>query len=322
MGEHGVTARVAAIIENAIVSLNGLRVGSRYVAAVEWLDACATRGGCVVTTGIGKSALVAQRLAATFTVTGMDSYFLHPVDALHGDIGRLRHKDVLLMVSRSGESDELLDLVAAGVTTDCLLITAEPLSTLAKIADVVLVHSGMEACPYNLVPTTSLTVASVIGDALALVLRERRGIGAKEFKALHKNGSLGRRLTLAVKDVMVTGDDIGYLTKTDNLITALDWLARKRGTAAVVGGSVVAPVLEGVVTAGDITRVVAGTANLKGVVADVMTPEPYKCTPEEMVADVIEGMQVVGIMAMPVVDKGNHVVGMIHLHDALRARVG
>ncbi|KKN42773.1 hypothetical protein LCGC14_0709830 [marine sediment metagenome] len=318
--EQEIVAEGNRVIAEEAQALEGLEVGASFVAAVRLLASYPP--GRVVVAGVGKSGLVAQRIAATLTVTGTCAWYLSPAGALHGDMGKMMKGDILLMVSRSGESDELrgMGAYADRLGLPIVLITAAPESVLAKWADIVLEHSAEEACQYGLTPTSSATQAMVLGDALALALQKERGFGPEQFAALHKSGSLGRRLTLTVKDVMVTGQDVGYVMPQDTLLTAMVRLGVHRGTLIVSR----AGVFHGVVTAGDVSRYIKRYDErwAKAEVADATASVPAEITgPALLVMDVITQMQTAGVMALPVLDEMRNVVGMIHLHDALKARV-
>ncbi len=290
----------------------------------------------VVLCGVGKSALVAQRIAATLTVVGIPSRFLSPTDAVHGDVGSLGGHDLLFLVTRSGETEELVRMLA--VLEPCMqsliILTSYPASTLGCRADLVLEVPGDEACPHGLVPTSSSTAAGVMGDALAMVLQQVLGRTAEDFAALHAGGTLGRRLTLRVKDVMVTGDDVGRINDQDSLAYALVQLAHKRGTLIVVDAQQPSEDnIVGVVTAGDVARFVASADSANGEsvgewttapVNIVTQRHPQTAAPGALVVDAIEQMQVHGVMALPVMEEcvsGETLVGMLHLHDALRVGV-
>lgn len=292
--------------------------------------------GQVVTTGVGKSALVAQRIAATLRVVGVRAWFLHPLEALHGDLGGMNTaEDVLLVCSRSGESEELRGLLdyAKEWVVPVIAITSGEGSMLARAAQVILSHGGEEACPFNLTPTSSVTAAGALGDALAMALQSYLGFSAKNFQDLHGNGTLGRRLTLKVKDVMVTWPHyIGIVRPDDSILEGMMTLARKRGTLVVIDSGETEKFL-GVVTAGDVARFLdtefrpvsshpaAGRKEwLDLPLSTIMTRDPHVIAPGVLVVAAIELMQMEGVMALPVLDDGC-VMGMIHLHDALRARV-
>jgi len=311
------------VLNMQTVALGKLRLDGSFVAAVHLI---ADRGeGCVITTGVGKSGIVAQRIAATLTVTGTPSHYLHAGDAGHGDVGRLTASDTLLMVSRSGEGGDLLSVAyyAGNKDTPIILITASPRSALASEVNIVLEHDGEEACKYGLTPTTSVTLASVLGDCLCLALQQYRGFGAKEFAALHADGNLGRRLMLKVSTIMLPVGNVGFIRAEEGLVDVLVSLADNRGTVAVVPSPLSDRTLQGIVTAGDVARWVAQGHPIDpfmGKAQDIMTRLPKWLAPEALVVDAIGMMQEAGIMALPVLEEGK-VVGMVHLHDALRARV-
>jgi arabinose-5-phosphate isomerase len=279
----------------------------------------ATAGGRVIVSGVGKSGLIARKIAATFTSTGTPASFLHPIDSLHGDLGIVGRNDVAILLSRSGASDELFGLVSQlkrqGVRL--VAITGDPDSVLARQADVVLDASvAEEACPETLAPTASTTAALALGDALAVTLLEVKGFRREDFAALHPGGALGRNLLLRVADVMLA-NDIPTLGPDRPMRECVVLLAEKRGTVAVVdpAGSLV-----GVVTAGDLTRLMEKTdAFLDLPVGDVMTRQPKTTTRDELAGAAVRLMEEHGIMALPVLDGGRKVVGMVHLHDLMKA---
>lgn len=291
-------------------------LGAPFVEAVELLRRATGR---LIVSGVGKSGLIARKIAATFTSTGTPATFLHPVDSLHGDLGIVGRGDVALLLSKSGESDELFGLVQQleRLGVPIVAITGAPESALARAAAVVLdAGRAEEACEETLAPTTSTTVALALGDALAVTLLEVKGFRREEFAALHPGGTLGRRLLLRVGDVMVT-EDLPALTPERPMRECVVLLARKRGTVAVVdgGGS-----LQGVVTAGDLTRLMERTDRFLDVpVRDVMTRSPKTTTADMHAQAAVSLMERYGIMALPVLDGGARVVGMVHLHDLMKA---
>jgi arabinose-5-phosphate isomerase len=292
------------------------RLGPSFAEAVELLRR--TRGRVIVS-GLGKSGLVAQKIAATLTSTGTPASFLHPVDSLHGDLGIVGAGDAALLLSKSGASDELFGLVAQlkRLSVPIIAITGALDSLLARQADIVLDAAvDEEACDETLVPTTSTSAALALGDALAVALLEVKGFGREQFAALHPGGSLGRKLLLRVRDVMLT-DELPTLPPDRPMRECVVLLARKRGTVAVVNGT---GSLQGVVTAGDLTRLMEHTRDfLDTPVRDVMTRTPRTTTPDEMAAAALGLMERHGIMALPVLDGGTRLVGMVHLHDLMRA---
>ncbi|HTH63146.1 MAG TPA: KpsF/GutQ family sugar-phosphate isomerase [Gemmatimonadales bacterium] len=291
-------------------------LGSPFVRAVELLGGATGR---LIVSGLGKSGLIARKIAATFTSTGTPATFLHPVDSLHGDLGIVGRGDVAILLSKSGESDELFGLVQQlerrGVPI--IAITGSPDSTLAKAAAVVLdAGRAEEACEETLAPTTSTTVALALGDALAVTLLEVKGFRREEFAALHPGGTLGRRLLLRVADVMVTAD-LPALAPDRPMRECVVLLARKRGTVAVVDAT---GSLLGVVTAGDLTRLMERTDRFLDIpVSDVMTRAPKTTTADVHAQAAVSLMERHGIMALPVLDGGARVIGMVHLHDLMKA---
>src|SRR5881296_902439 len=293
------------------------RLGPAFAAAVRLLREAPGR---LIVSGVGKSGLIARKMAATFTATGTAASFLHPVDSLHGDLGIVGRSDVAILLSKSGESDELFGLVSQlkRLGVPLIAITGEPDSVLARQADVVLDASvAEEACAETLVPTASTTVALALGDALAVTLLEVKGFRREQFAALHPGGALGRNLLLRVADVMLANDDIPTLGPDRPMRECVVLLAEKRGTVAVVDA---AGSLVGVVTAGDLTRLMERTDQFLDIpVRDVMTRTPKSTTADELAGAAVRLMEQHGIMALPVLDGGRRLVGMVHLHDLMKA---
>jgi len=294
------------------------RLGAPFEEAVRLI---ARAGGRVIVSGIGKSGVIGRKIASTLTSTGTPAFFLHPVESLHGDLGIVGSDDVALVLSKSGESAELMDLVAHLVRfgVPVVAMTGGARSTLAKAATVVL-DCGVaeEACPLDLAPTTSTTVTLALGDALAVALLRQNGFDREDFARIHPGGALGRKLRTRVADVMET-EDLPALGVDGGMPRCVVLLARRRGTVAVLGAD---GRLVGVVTAGDLTRLMERSRDpLATPVAEVMTSSPRVCGPDDLGAAAIHEMEACGIMAMPVVDGDRRLVGMVHLHDLLRAGV-
>ncbi|MBA3495628.1 MAG: KpsF/GutQ family sugar-phosphate isomerase [Gemmatimonadales bacterium] len=273
--------------------------------------------GRVIVSGVGKSGLIARKLAATLTSTGTAATYIHPVDSLHGDLGLVGRNDVAIVFSKSGESEELFGLVGSlqRMGVPIIAITGAMQSTLARVAAVALDGAvAEEACPHDLAPTTSTTVALALGDALAVTLLKLKGFRREEFAALHPGGSLGRKLLLRVRDVMVLP---GHVLGADATMRhAVMSLAHDRGLAVVVEDGRLA----GVLTPGDLTRLAERDAGfLELPVGGVMTRAPHTAAPEELAAAAVGTMERYGVMALPVVDDGGVVVGAVHLHDLMRA---
>jgi arabinose-5-phosphate isomerase len=305
-------------LEGDAVQRLAARLGVDFARAVELL---AGAKGRVIVSGVGKSGLIAHKIAATFTSTGTPATFLHPVDSLHGDLGIVGRQDVAVIISKSGVSDELSALVnqLKRLGVPIIALTGDADSPLGRHATVVLDASvAEEACPETLAPTASTTVALALGDALAVTLLEVKGFRREDFAALHPGGILGRKLLLRVADVMLTAD-LPLLTPDRPMRECVMLLAEKRGTVAVVerdGQNT----LVGVVTAGDLTRLMERTDRFLEIpVGDVMTKTPKSTNPEELAASAVSLMERHGIMALPVLDEGRKVVGIVHLHDLMRA---
>ena len=307
--------RVLAL-EAAAIERVAERLGPPFAAAVRLL--AAARGRLIVS-GVGKSGLIARKLAATLTSTGTPASFLHPVDSLHGDLGIVDRDDVAILLSKSGASDELFGLVSQlkRLGVPMIAITGDPESILGRQAEVVLDASvAEEACPETLAPTTSTTVALALSDALAVALLEVKGFRREQFAALHPGGTLGKNLLLRVADVMLT-TDVPKLLPDRPMRECVVLLAERRGTVAIVdaGGSLV-----GVVTAGDLTRLMEKTDQFLDLpVGKVMTQTPKATTPDELAGAAVRVMEQHGIMALPVLDGGRKVLGIVHLHDLMKA---
>jgi len=307
--------RVLALEADAIHRV-AAQLGESFARAVELLHAA---NGRLIVSGVGKSGLIARKIAATFTSTGKPAAFLHPVDSLHGDLGIVGREDVAILLSKSGESEELFGLVQQlqRLGVPIIAVTGAPDSALACAATVVLdAGRAEEACAETLAPTTSTTVALALGDALAVTLLEVNGFRREDFAALHPGGVLGRRLLLRVRDVMLASD-LPVLGPDRPMRECIVLLAEKRGTVAVVNGN---GELTGVVTAGDLTRLMERTDQFLDVpVTAVMTKTPKTTTGDALASAAVELMERHGIMALPVTDGGRRLVGIVHLHDLMKA---
>jgi len=291
------------------------RLDGAFSDAVELI----VKAGRVIVSGVGKSGLVARKIAATLTSTGTPATFLHPVDALHGDLGIVSDRDVALFLSKSGESEEMMGLLTylGRIGAQVIAITGNPTSTLARHAEIVLDGSvGEEACPLDLAPTCSTTVAMAMGDALAVALLRARGFERSDFARLHPGGSLGRKLLLRIADVMID-HDLPALPAEATMRECTVLLAEKRGTVAVVDGD---GRLIGVVTSGDLTRLMEREEHFLGYsLTEVMTPDPKSGSPGDLAASAAGVMERHGVMCLPVIDEDRKLVGMVHLHDLMRA---
>jgi arabinose-5-phosphate isomerase len=292
------------------------RIGVAFARAVELI---AASSGRVIVAGVGKSGLIGRKIAATMTSTGTPAMFLHPTESAHGDLGIVGANDVALLISKSGETEELLPLLEQlqrlGVRT--VAIAGDEGSTLARHADVWLDASVTEeACPHDLAPTTSTTVTLAIGDALAVALLEVKGFRREDFARLHPGGALGKKLLLGVAAVMVR-DDLPLLPPGASMREAITQLGTRRGIVCVVDAR---QTLLGIVTTGDLTRLMDKDENFLTVtVGTVMTKAPKAATADELGSAVVYRMEQTGIIAMPVLDDDRRVVGVVHLHDLMRA---
>ncbi|KFN51459.1 KpsF/GutQ family sugar-phosphate isomerase [Arenimonas composti] len=312
--------QVVAIEMQALEAL-GARLGTDFAAACRRILACEGR---VVCTGMGKSGHIARKIAATLASTGTPAFFMHPGEASHGDLGMVTDADVVLALSNSGESEEILQIVPALKRQGNALIamTGRPASSMARLADVHL-DAGvpLEACPLGLAPTSSTTAALALGDALAVALLEARGFTAEDFARSHPAGALGRRLLLHIRDVMHTGDDCPVVRADAMASAALLEMTRKRlGMTAVVDAD---GVLQGVFTDGDLRRCLDDEdTDLHGTpVSALMGRNPKTIGADALAVEAAHLMEEHKISALVVVDGERRVVGALNIHDLLRARV-
>lgn len=289
-----------------------------FARAVELMRDCSGR---VIASGVGKSGLIARKIAATLTSTGTPASFLHPSDSVHGDLGIVGPDDVAILISKSGESDELFALVEhlKRLGVRIIAITGDRGSGLARHADVALDASVREeACPHDLAPTTSTTVALALGDALAVALLEEKGFRREDFARLHPGGSIGRKLLTLVAELMER-DQLPVLHQGDTMRQAIVLLAERRGIAIMLDGD---SRVHGVMTAGDLTRTMEREADILAVpVERVLNAKPKVARHNELASAVVFRMEQHGIMSMPVVDEHERLVGVVHLHDLMRARL-
>ncbi len=311
--------RVLGIEAAAIQSLAG-RLDDSFARAIDLLMDCKGR---VVVSGVGKSGHIARKTASTFASTGTPAFFVHAAEASHGDLGMVTEADCLVAFSYSGESSELLAIVPILKRRGAKLIaiTGHPSSTLASLADVHLdAHVDAEACPLNLAPTASTTAALALGDALAVVMLDRRGFGSEDFARSHPGGALGRRLLTYVHDVMRTGDAVPRVGVDASLLTALLESSRKgMAMTAVVAAD---DRVEGIFTDGDLRRLIERTHDFADVrVVDVMHRAPRAIGPDRLAAEAADLMEEHRINQLLVVDADGRLVGALHIHDLTHAKV-
>ncbi|ATO31219.1 arabinose-5-phosphate isomerase KdsD [Dickeya dianthicola] len=278
--------------------------------------------GKVVVMGMGKSGHIGCKMAATFASTGTPAFFVHPGEASHGDLGMITAQDIVIAISNSGESHEILALIPVLKRLQVCLIcmTGNPESTMAKAADIHLcVHVSQEACPLGLAPTSSTTATLVMGDALAVALLQARGFTVEDFALSHPGGALGRKLLLRINDIMHTGDEIPRVSHDASLRDALLEITRKNLGMTVICGP--DDRIEGIFTDGDLRRVFDMNINLNSAgIADVMTRGGIRVTPQTLAVDALNLMQSRHITSL-LVAEDNRLLGIVHMHDMLRAGV-
>lgn len=315
---HEIIARGRRVLdlERAALGAASAGLGEEFARAVRLI---ADSTGRVIVAGVGKSGLIGRKIAATLTSTGTPAMFLHPVESVHGDLGIVGPNDVAILLSKSGETTELLGLIdaLARLGVRMIALTADRTSRLARHADVVLdLGTREEACPHDLAPTTSTTVTLALGDALAVALLQERGFQAEDFARLHPGGALGRRLLTRVRDVMIT-DPMPTIPLDATMREATVCLAGRRGIAIVVEAD---GCMRGVITAGDLARLLEREPEALALpAARVMTATPRVAHDHELGSAVVHRMETHGIMAMPVLDADERLVGVVHLHDLMRA---
>jgi arabinose-5-phosphate isomerase len=314
--------RARKVLATEAVGVSNLeqRLGESFVAACRLLHDC---NGRVVVAGMGKSGHIGNKIAATLASTGTPAFFLHPAEASHGDAGMLTAQDVMIALSNSGETTELITIlpVITRLGVPLIALTGKPDSTLGRSATVVLdVSVSEEACPFNLAPTASTTAALAMGDALAVAVLEARGFTEQDFARSHPGGSLGRRLLLHVRDVMRTGDQLPTTTPDTKLREGLLEMSRKGlGMTTVLDSQ---RRVVGVFTDGDLRRTLDRSIDLReALMREVMTANPRCVRPDVLAAEAVHVMETVKITALPVVDDQGVLVGALNVHDLFRAGV-
>jgi arabinose-5-phosphate isomerase len=295
------------------------QVDENLTAAVHMLLACQGR---VIATGMGKSGLVCRKIAATLSSTGTPAFFLHPAEAIHGDFGVIQHTDVVLALSHSGETVEILRLLTTikRIGARLIAITGSPASTLAQQADATIsCRVKREACPMNLAPTASTTAALALGDALAMVLVAKKGFGHQDFVKLHPGGQLGRRL-VRVESLMHAGDEIPAVTATAPMRDVISEMSIKgMGMTCVVDGQ---GTLAGVITDGDLRRQMVKRPDLLECnAAELMTCDPATIGRSMLAVQALQVMEERKITSLPVVDSCRRLEGVLHLHDLWRTQM-
>jgi arabinose-5-phosphate isomerase len=312
-------ARKVLQIEAAAILGLVERIDGDFERAVQLLFECRGR---VIVTGMGKSGLICRKIAATLSSTGTSAWFLHPAEATHGDLGAIREDDVVVAVSHSGETEELLRLLESirRIGARLIAMTGNPGSTLGRAADVVM-NCGIatEACPMNLVPTASTTAALAMGDALAMTLLVRKGFREEHFASLHPGGKLGRRL-MRVEHVMHAGEAAPVVQVSTVMADVFHEMSSKRlGMTCVVDAE---DRLVGVFTDGDLRRLMGRSSDVLGLTAgEAMTPNPVTISRDLLAVEALKVMETYKITAVVVVDPVNRVEGVVHLHDLWRTQM-
>ena len=314
-----IAERVFRLEAEAILGLIP-KLDERFERAVELLRGCSGR---VIVTGMGKSGLIGRKIAATLASTGTPAYFLHPAEGVHGDLGMVARGDVVLALSNSGETDEVLAILPPlkRLGVPIVLLTGNPTSSLARQCEVVLdVSVPEEACPMNLAPTSSTTAALAAGDALALALLELRGLRPEDYAALHPRGTLGWRALFRVADLMLMGDAVPIVPETTPLRKVIIEMTQKRkGMTTVIDGE---GRLAGVITDGDLRRLYLRGGSIDDLAAgQVASRDPKMICADALAAKALEVMETWQITSLVIVDQARRPVGIIHLHDILRAKI-
>ncbi|MDI6785633.1 MAG: KpsF/GutQ family sugar-phosphate isomerase [bacterium] len=296
------------------------KIDHNFLKAVETIFLCK---GKIIITGVGKSGLIGKKIAATLTSTGTPAFFFHSADGMHGDLGIITKQDVVLAISNSGETKEIINLLPSikrkGVNFIC--ITSKPNSTLAKKSDIILnIGVEKEACPLNLAPTTSSTTTLALGDALAIVLLEKRNFKQDDFIMIHPGGSLGKKFLFKVIDLMHTCQDIPRVTANVSMKNVLkEMTSKKLGFTCVIDQE---EKLVGIITDGDLRRLLEKTQDIWNLSAqEVMTKNPKTISKEDLAAKAVAIMENYSITSLIILDNNKKIEGVIHLHDLLKAGV-
>jgi arabinose-5-phosphate isomerase len=306
-------------IEAEAIATLADKLDSNFSKAIELID---TTKGRVIVTGIGKSGIVAKKIASTFSSIGIPAIFFHPSEGLHGDLGLIRADDLLIAISKSGETEEILKVlpVFKRLEVPIITLTADVGSVLAGASEAVIdVSVPQEACPNNLVPTSSTTAAMVMGDALAMALIEKRGLTVDDFATFHPGGAIGRSL-IKISQIMHTGEEmpkVGPDTPFPRVI--LEMTSKRLGTTTVIDSD---DVLLGIITDGDLRRAIEKGRQLHNLTAaDIMTIKPKTVLPNKLVVAALGIMEKHKITSLAVVDSDDKLVGLLHMHDILNAKI-
>ena len=308
-------------IEAEAVAALASKIDKNFSEAVNVIYACKGR---VIVTGMGKSGIVARKIVATMNSTGTASIFLHPSDAVHGDFGMVRKDDVVVCISKSGDTEEIRELLPMFKRLGVKIISmvGNVNSHLAKQSDVVMdISVKEEACPHDLAPTASTTATLAMGDALAMSLLQKRNFTEEDFAMFHPGGNIGKRLLLKVEEIMISGAAVPKVGETVPLTDAIMEMTSKRlGATCVVDGN---DTLRGIITDGDLRRLLQRTTNIANLnAAQAMTRNPKTIRPEMLAAMALDEMESFSITQLVVVDGNHRPIGIVHLHDLVKAGLG
>ena len=310
------TAKRVIDIELSAVKKLSEHINNNFVDAVNLI---LKSKGRVIITGMGKSGAIGKKIASTLMSTGTTSYFLHPAEGVHGDLGMVHKDDIIIAISKSGETAEILNLLPTlrNLDVPVIVITGSEKSTLAKYASVILdIGVEKEACPYDLAPTASTTVTLVLGDALAVALLQAKGFSIDEYALLHPGGALGNQMLLRVEDIMETDDKLPYCGINDLMKTAVVEMSRKRGICPIITEN---KKVAGVVTVGDLNRLIEKDINFaQRPVAEIMTKKPKMVFKDELASVAYKILEKYQILSMPVLNRDNTLAGVVHLHDLMQ----
>lgn len=314
---------IRKVLETEMKSIGDLikKLNNNYVLAVELMFECKGR---VVVSGIGKSGLIGRKIASTLASTGTPAFFLDPAEGVHGDLGMIMRGDIALLISNSGETEEILKISPnlKKIGMKLILLTGKPNSSLAKLSDIVLdVGVEKEACPLNLAPTASTTTTLATGDALAVALLEKRGFKPEDFAFLHPGGTLGKKLLLKVDDVMHSGEENPIIPEEKSMKEAIVEITSKRlGATSIVNDK---GIIVGIITDGDLRRAIEEYGNLlEKNVKEIMTKNPVVIETGKLAAEAVHIMEdrPSQIMVLPVVDTKRRPIGMLRIHDLVKGR--
>lgn len=317
--------RAKEVIDVEIAGMEKVRdqIGNSFSTAIDWILATVKNGGKVVVTGVGKNFHIGQKMVATFNSTGTPAALLHPIEAMHGDFGLVGDKDVILALSYSGGSDELIALLPALKRRNLKIIgmTGDASSPLGQQSDLILpITVDKEACPFGMAPTASTTVTLALGDALAIVLLEARGFKKEDYAKLHPGGAIGRTLLLRVADVMRTSDRLAKVqsgVKVKDAVLAMT--GARAGCVTIVGAN---DELLGIFTDGDLRRHLIDTPNITEASIDsVMTRKPITLKPDQLAVDILKIYEEKNIDDLVVVDDNNRLVGAVDIQDLPKLKI-